>query len=444
MDFGETILAAKPFADSLLIYTDRSVWQVYVINTAQTASTSETTTSVFGVQKLPGLESKSCLRYENTLVAKDEAHFYMGLDRIYCFNQFMAKPDPLEWIHAADLAIYKNIRSDICQAHVACLHENEIYFSVVTSNSPNGCPDVTLRVNTAYKTVDIVDSGFTALAQYRPQAIPTLRDWIINQQICTGAALNAAGYGWTNEGLPNPLPTPTAPFAPTVVYTHLPLTWGSVTTEDYNAPAPAPDSLCALLAQEGFGSLLPYCEQCNAPELLVGAHSADWCLKQLGDTENTLLYRERCTNPFVIGKVGPLGYTSATGQYILDSYTSIIRTALIFAPKRMSSLSSILMNFLANSTGAINARIGMAGQVVDPNITADPCIKWYALSQKTLKCLSTLSGNLYVTESPNNDLEWNMLISAKFLFIEISVPGTGTDVQFSGMVCGVEAKPIRY
>ena len=444
LDFGETILAAKPFADSLLIYTDRNVWQVYVINTAQAASTTETTTSVFGVQKLPGLEAKSCLRYENTLVAKDESHYYMGLDRIYAFNQYMARPDPLEWIHAADLAVYQNIRSDICQAHVACLHGNEIYFSVVTSNSTNGCPDVMLRVNTMYKTVDIVDSGFTAFCEYRPQAFPTIRDWIISQQICSPETLNSEGYGWTNEGLPNPIPPPIAPFSPTVFYTHATLTKDGVTTEDYNAPTAASDSLCALLAAEGFGALLPYCEQCNAPELLVGAHSTDWCLKQLGDTENPIFYRERCTNTTAVGTTSSLGYTSAPGQYVLDPYTSLLRTALMFSPKHMSYLSRILMNFLANSTGVINARIGMAGQVVDPNVPANPCIKWYDLSQKTLKCLTTLAGKLYVTESPNNDLEWNMLISAKFLFIEISVPGTGADVQFSGMICDVESKPIRY
>lgn len=342
LDYGETILGGKECGGSFLIYTDRGIWELYVLNTSQPASTSNTTASVFGVQKLPGTEKNSCLKYENTLVNIGDGHLYMGTDRIYFYNQFLPKPDEVEWIHSADSVLFDDIVAEMCQAHVACIHGNEVYVSVLTTNSTNGCPDVTLRINKLYKTVDIVDSGFTALCDYRPQPIPTIRDFIIDQSICSPTGMTEYGYGWTNEGLPNPMPNPSAPFTPTCIYTHVVQFVDGIETEDWNQPNPAPDSLCALLAAEGFNTLLGYCEKCDSVPSLVGAHSTDWCLKEIG----TVFYRERCTNPMAAGSTGTLGYTSSMGSYILDPYNSIIRFAPIFSPNQLSRIQKILLNFL--------------------------------------------------------------------------------------------------
>lgn len=448
LDFGETILGAKPAGNSLLIYTNLGIWEMYVLDTANSASTSATTTSVFGVRKLPGIEKKSCLKYENTLADAGEYHIYMGTDRIYAFNQWMTEPDELEWINSAGSVLYDNIQDSICQAHVACIHNDEVLFSVLTANSKNGCPDITLRINKTYRTADVVDAGFTALCEYRSQMVPTIRDWIIDQNICTPAELINAGYGWTNEGLPNPLPTPSAPFTPTVIYTHETQTVAGVVTEDWTQPQASSDSLCALLSQEGFGSLLSYCEKCDTSPSLVGVGSIDWCLKEVG----SVYYRERCANPTAIGASGDYGYTSSSGSYLLDGYTSIIRFAPIFGPGKIAQIEKILLNFLTvlsqSSQGPtiMNCRIGLSGQLYDPNSTNPACIKWISLTPKQLKCLSKLTAAQYASRNitPSDDLTWNMFLEARFIYIELSIAGTGGECSLSGIMANVNTKEINY
>jgi hypothetical protein len=363
LDFGEVILGGRESSNSFLIYTDKRVWMMSVNQSGAG--------NPFVFQKLPGFAPDNpvgCLFYENTLVSVGDGHIYAGRDRLYYFNQFIGVPEPLEWAHLADAVAYENIRSDVCEAHVAAYHNkgdaNEIYLSFLTTNSTNGCPDITLRINRTYKTVDIIDSGFTAFCPHRPQSTPTVRDMLVSFGVCTVAELTAEGNGWVNEGLPNPLPSQTSDTTPTCIYTTKSLTVGDVEVEDYTQASPDADSLCSLLDASG----LTACEACDSPAILIGAHSGDWCLKQIGD----VFYRERCANPTAVGTTGDYGYTSSVGTYILDGYDSIIRFAPAYAPEMLVQAVKLTLNHLPapNTNSTISLRIGQATEM--PEHDADP------------------------------------------------------------------------
>ena len=94
----------------------------------------------------------------------------------------------------------------------------------------------------------------------------------------------------------------------------------------------------------------------------------------------------------------------------------------------------------------VNCRIGMSGQLYDPNSTNPACIKWVTLTPKQLKCLSKLtpqqiaSGNFVA----DNELRWDFLFKAKFLYLELSISGTGGDCRLSGIVANVDGEAIKY
>jgi hypothetical protein len=468
LEYGDRILGGMPCGNSFIICTTLGFWELYVVSTTSTESTTTGTTTtttvnetgavqgqVFGIQKLPGISPKTALFYENTLINVGDGILYMGRDRIYYFNLNMAAPEPLEWLHLADILIYQNIQSMVCEAHIGVYDytNSEAYFSVLTSNSTNGCPDVTLRINWQYKTVDFIDAGFTAMVDYRPQSVPTVRDWMIDQQICTPMYMAGDGFGWVYEGLPNPIPEPTAPFQPEVIITHAAMYVDGVTTEQWCAMypnanefectirTPDGDSLCALMTAEGLTSIFNYCQKCDSNPVLIGASSNDWCLKEFGE----YFYRERCTNPTAVGSNSALGYTSATGSYLLDSYSSIIRFAVIFSPDALVTLERVTLNFLANAPGAITGRIGLSGQLVDPNVP-NPCIKWNPISVKQLQCLSKLTPAQMQSKNivPDKELRWDFLYSAKYVYVELSISGTLTDALFSGIVLNAGSKAIKY
>jgi hypothetical protein len=445
LEFGETILGGKQSSNGFVIYTNQRMWLMSV--NQSTASNS----SPFVFQKLPGIETGVCLFYENTLVDVGDGQIYAGRDRIYFYNQFIGLPEPLEWLHLADAAVYDKVRKDVCGAHVSVYHNkgdsNEVYMSFLTTDSKNGCPDITLRINRTYKTVDIVDAGFTAFCTHRPQSVPTIRDLLISQNVCSLYELYSQGIGWMYEGLPNPLPTPgdgptpDSIFNPHPLYQALNLYTGiSFYSEDYTGD-PSADSLCTIL--DGQPALTD-CTGCDPDFILIGANSVDWCLKQIGPT----FYRERCTNPTAVGNVIFYGYETSIGTYILDGYDSILRFAPAFAPEMLVEAVKFGLNYLAapDTNSTIKFRIGISGQVADPNVETSCVIKWFALSDKKLKCLNEfLTQRDYEKKNavPSTPLEWNFMYAGRFVYFELKITGTGGDALFGGVSAQVKGIGMR-
>ena len=292
LNYGERILNGGPTtAGTFLIYTTQGIWEISVVGGAQVFQWREA---------YPGHKADftGCLKYQNTLIDIGGDHLYMARDGIYAFNPYRSAPELVLWLHRATPVLYDDIDESACASSIGWFHDGEAFFSV-KRNADTGCPGITLRVETQFKVADVIDHGFTAACNFRPQPIQTIRDFILDKRICdlTGLTASLVAEGlpppFENEGLPSPFASPTAEFTPQQFYTENYQIIGDAVTENWNQSSADADSLCALLGDTTLDDL---CVNCEAPSVLIAASSQDWCLKQFGE-----FYRERCANPTATG-----------------------------------------------------------------------------------------------------------------------------------------------
>ena len=426
----ERILGGRPLGKSFLIYTTHGIWEMVVEGGAE---------SFRFRRAYDGEDNKGVgiLKYPNTLVSLGNQHAYGAEDGHYTFNPYSGKPERVEWLHRATSLIYDEIDQELCSVHVSNYSKNELLISVARRGAPFDCPDITLRVNTAYQVVDVIDHGFTSFCNYRSYNVPTIRDFIVQNGICTVAGLIAAGYPWVNEGLPSPLPSSTAPFAPTHFYTDVPQTIdvdggaGDVDTEDWNQPEAIETSLCALLGDLRLDDI---CRRCQGPTLLVGCSSTDWCLKQIGD----VFYRERCTNPTATGTTNENGYTSPQGVYVLDGYDSLLMFAPMYARQAGDpaiQCDQVRLDFLdvpASPPSGIRLRIGISSEIADPNTDTSRIVFFqHSLKQLRKQTNKTPAQHLRLNTVPVDFISWVFYRVGRVIYVELKITGTGGDATFS-------------
>ncbi len=426
----ETILAGAPLGNSFLIYTDKSVWEMVAVGGDQS----------FDFRQLWTAEKdniKGTLAYPNTLTNLHDAHAYLASDGIYFFTQYNPVPERPEYIHRASQDLFDKIDQSACDAHVGQVYGDEIYFSVARVSAPNQLPDYTLRVNKTYKTCDIVDAGFSALVEFAPQDIPTIRDFIIENEICTESGLSTAGYPYGTEGLPRTPVAASAAFTPNVIYTtvHQTINPGSITVEDWHQGSSSVHSLCKLLGAERIDDI---CRLCKVAPLLVGASSVDWCLKSLG----RVYYRETCVNPTSTGTTDSVGYTASVGSYTLDPITSILRFAPAVGNDELLLMQLLQIDFVAqpqDSPLSIGLRIGISGQPADPNTGVG--MVWHQHSSKALKYLSSRSQAQHLADNtqPTQTARWNFWRAGRYLYVELTIVGVGGDALFSTLSAALES-----
>lgn len=432
----EEILGGAPLGDSFLIYTTHNIWEMIAVGGDQSFDFRR----IYNGEKN---ELKGLLAYPNTLCALPDAHTYMAKDGIYFFSKWAPQPDRPEWLYASTEDIYDNIDDSSCQAHIACPFGDEVYYSVALKGDPNALPSYTLRVNKTYQVSDVVDAGFSAMIQFAPQDTETIRDFIIQNRICTVPGLAAQGYPYGKEGLPRTLPVPTAPFDPEDFYTNItqriPITtYYYVTVEDWNQYYASDYSLCNLLGQEQIDEL---CRKCEPVPILVAAHSVDWCLKQIGG----VFYRETCQNPTATGITDSNGYNASIGSYTLDQYTSILRFAPAFMQNELINLHWLAMNFLAQPQApplGIALRIGVSGQPADPNTGVG--MVWYQHSSKPLAYESARNQaqHLAANTQPTARALWNLFREGRYLYAEFTIAGVGGDAIFSSVEADLSRRGV--
>jgi hypothetical protein len=420
----EEILAGKPVGNSFFIYTTHGIWEMIAVGGDQSFDFRR-------VYNGEDDELKGCLAYPNTLTNIHDLHSYVGREGIYFFGQYFTAPDRPEWLHRASADLFSKIDVNACDAHVSGNYADEVLYSIATTDADEHRPDYTLRINRKYEVADIVDHGFTIIGQFSPQDTPTIRDFIVENGICTIAGLAAQGYPYGNQQLPRVLPDSTAPFTPDSIYTTVPLavTGAGKDVEDYTQSNPSVHSLCSLLGGERIDEI---CKQCKPAPLLIAASSIDWCIKELGG----VFYREQCQNPTAVGTTDSNGYTAAIGTYLLDPITSILRFAPAFAEDAMIQLSKLELKFVPqpqDSPLQAVLRIGISGQPADPNF--DDNIVWYVHSGKDIayETASTPAQHRSANTQPTGRALWNVFREGRFLYIEITIAGVGGDALFSAL-----------
>lgn len=442
LDSGEAILACKPLGNILLIYTTRGIWQL-------SASGGE---DGFSASKRydPEKTGEACLAFKKTLVSAGDTHVYMGASGIYEYSIFDPKPKQVEWVHRASSVIFDDINREDCLDPVAFFNSDrhEIWISWVASGST--LPSRTLCLNTQFPFSSIIDHGFTAFCQFMPrEPVIVLRDWILDNCVCTEAQLMEFFGAITNEGgYCEARDVVACDSQPDSFFTTVPQTLvDDIVMEDWNQTTATANSLCARMVDADGNplSLADLClsetiaDECNAARLFVMASAEDYCLKQ----PNLSYYREMATS------------FTGCGEYALRGYRSILRSGpLAFKDvdneKRISNFTVEASVMASTVPAQLAMRIGSSMQALDPNLECG--IIWQTQVPLALECQSlSVADHLARHTRPDGRFEWPMFWLGTNLYFELTVVNThsnpvdtGGAVCFSKFVMEITPSAVRY
>lgn len=198
---GEKVLRMEQLGRFLMVYTDKSIYQGTFVGGD----------ILFQFNTIP---TDNPLVYEHSLINTGNAHIYGSHNGIYVVTSSDPRPVRYEWIHKADAAIYVGIdaatlggfeglspfgpiNKEQCEQFVGGYNEltEELWFSWPTDD--NACPNMSLVLNLRYSAADLVDHGFTAFVNYKPDYRPSIRDWLNSECVCPVVASD-----FVKEGLP--------------------------------------------------------------------------------------------------------------------------------------------------------------------------------------------------------------------------------------------------
>jgi hypothetical protein len=300
---------------------------------------------------------------------------------------------------------------------------------------------------------------------------PTMRDFILKNEICELYDLYNFASIFDDEGLPlDVFDADPAPFQPQHIFTDkvkdvaidfvsiltesvlqsngslIDITYPKkytqqISAEDTDQLNPSADSLCALLGNQTIDD---NCNICKTKTLFIAALSDDWCLKQLNDG---MFYREICANPDAVGRWTAVGYETAQAGYTLQGVSSIFRFAPLFVKNAGVQSKMLELDYLSQPQtppSQIGLRVGISAQVADPN--TDECrIVWHQHSLKDLTCISerTAAQHRALNTKPSETLHWNFVRNGKILYFELRIDGVGGDAVFSRVNSDVERYEIN-
>ncbi len=298
---GETILNAAEMANWLFLYTDKRIVRVTLVGGEDIFNFEDVYVSKDG---------SDALAYKFSLVNCGKMHWYLGKNDVFILTQFDSAPQNVGWVTKAagmifggiteDDATYLPINEEACDLVTGGWNEitKEVWMSWPTGMSL--CPDVTLRFNTKYNTVDLVDDGFTAYLGFNPDERPTVGQWLEDIGACPPGSQVATG----------PKDGPVC----SVGEPQEPLLFLRNETENPDLPV-QPGSLCARL---GDATIDDYCQDCPTTAVFIMANARDFTLKQ---AEDLYYYREMFTSEGELEGCGG-------GTYVHEGYATVVQQGL--------------------------------------------------------------------------------------------------------------------
>jgi len=412
LGYGERIIKMMEMGDYLLIYTNKSIWQVSVIGGA----------SVFNFRQAYSQpeSGEACLAFPNTLASSGQDHYFLGRDGVYNFNLFLPKPERVAWMHLGSSEIFNTISFTTCLGHTACYHQPSKEYRVSWVETSSALPQRTIAFNLEYQHADIIDFGFTAALNHAPDLRPDIDVEVLGKCFCTEADLALLADFISpsiKEGTPCVSPAASGCTTNTTSSFTTERMEGSGGQEIENYWDTSPDGeLCAYLNSL---DLEAECRECSVDALLVFASASDYCLKQDGG----VYYREFCT-----------AFT-ACGAYRRDGYSSIMRSGPIAfrAPSDIKEIKQLDVEFYAETQTTpndLNLRIGVSATAADSNSGGAGCgVVWRNMNPKSLACpLTGIAGT-----TPASTVNWPMWFQARNLYFELRVNGTGGGAAFSAI-----------
>jgi hypothetical protein len=396
---GEQILRIEPLGKFLFVYTDRALYQGVFVDNPDL---------VFQFNQIP---TDNPLRYEHSLVNTGNAHIYMANNGIYVVTPSDPRPRRYEWMHKSDAAAYVGIGSDIlggfaglspfgplnqgaCEQVVGGYNQmtEEVWFSWPTDD--NECPNMSLVLSLRYEAADIVDHGFTAFTNYRPDYRPNLRDWLSAQGVCIATASD-----YIKEGQPSPIPTGDPP------------DWLFNEQEDPSFPLD-PDSWCSRLGNTTTAGL---CDVCEGVPIFVMADAEDFTIKQY---DEDTLFRER--------------YVSESGTYVQDPYCTMLQSDMSnWQLDTEKNLKQVLADYDALEQEPASDLMCDVAYAAQPR-----CSTWKQLGARQLKCLTEFSEAEHTTNNTRPDLaaKWPTYSRGRYIGFRLWIDDTGGGCCFSRAV----------
>lgn len=403
---GETILAAAPLHNWLILYTDKSIIRVTLVGGDD----------VFNFETI--YRGGNALKYKYSLVNAGDQHLYVGESDIFVLSQYDSRPVNVPWITKAagfmfngiaeDNATYDPINRDACNLVTGGWNEatREAFISWPTGD--NICPDVTLRLNIKFGSADFIDHGFTSFLTFFRDSRPTFGEWLEDLGVCARGSLVGQGIkegsACTDAG---------AAVADPPLYI-----WN--VDEDPTAPY-HPRSLCALLQGK---TLADYCEDCLTSATFIAGSAEDFCLKQLRDD---VYYRE-----MLGGNIADYDAYACHGQFyhhvgyetVMQQGAENYRTD----DEKMMKMVSIEAEPLAQSTPSIiTTEVGYAA--------TPSCFTWKSTKDEDFECQTAKTAAQHLTQKtrPDGIFYFPTWRRGRYISTRFIIDGIGGGGDFSGM-----------
>lgn len=421
---GDHILAILELGDSLFFYTANGHWECRTTGGVQVLAFHKRYAADKGLR---------CLVYKNTLVSDGESHFYWGSDGIYKYDFYDTKPVRVDWIHRASSVIFDDLNQADCTVHVGGFHHRhkEIWWSWARGGETR--PSMTFVINTEYPFSFFMPKGFMTFVNHFPYKLKSLREWLLENCVCTLAELDAYSGGFVKEGgFCNPeteIDCATRPVNFASGTTKVDDTDPEIESEDY-INTPDPDSLHALLGvivEEDLCGAEYRIGECNAEPLFLMVATEDQCLKEDAD----VYFHEIC-----------VGFTGC-GQYQRRGYQSLARSGPIALkkPSDDKTVNRFAMEMHpspATVPAQLKLRIGVSSNAVDPNSASGRCvIQWEDEDDKSIECLSDADVAQHTADQtrPYDEMEWPLYQTGRFFYFEWRIVNADVNPPDTGGAC---------
>jgi hypothetical protein len=273
------------------------------------------------------------------------------------------------------------------------------------------CNNVSLCLFLDYGKASLVDNGFSAFCNHRPDYATTLRDWLVDSGTCSHDELLVSKEGESYSG----------------GYLDDPPAYIRNETEDPDLPAHA-DSFCTRVSGQ---ELKDFCRSCEAESTFVMADAADWILKELDDD----LYQREGFGGFVAGDYSGC-YRTAPGIYIITGYYSMLQgDAMDFGAREEKMINALSASFEAETQTDPNSLYLQIGYGQHAN-----CLVWANSGQTELSCQTEMTDAVHKSGKtrPDNFAKFPLYRRGIYLSWRLYIEGPGGGATLDELVLSVK------
>lgn len=269
---GDHILAAIELGNSIVFYTNRSIWLASYVG----GDVVWTFDRIYTGPDVPW--------YPRGVVDCGDVHVFVTRNSIRMLLRGERTPREIEWLDKASGAIFNGLRANLLEGMPVgsvdyprpvlggCLHLVGWYnpidriVSFSWADQMSSLPNWTIHLSLAHRTACLEDHGITAAVMTR-QPLPGTQESL---RAFLRRTMGCVVYPDLNEHDPFPADYPDAADEPLHLYN---------ATED---PALAPDegSYCSII-EASDEPCLTHCDPCVGPLRLIYASAEDYCLKEM-------------------------------------------------------------------------------------------------------------------------------------------------------------------